>query len=151
MDRKEFDFRKDYLHFLDIPTRWMDNDLYGHVNNVVYYSYFDTVVNQFMIERAGLNIHEDPIIGVVVETMCRYRKSIAFPDIITAGLRVAHIGNSSVRHEIGIFAGGDDQAAACGHFVHAFVDRAKNKPTRIPDSIRGALQSIQTSAMGQSD
>lgn len=140
---KDFDHKSDYVHFQTIPTRWMDNDLYGHVNNVVYYSYFDTVVNRFLIEKGGLDIHQSPVIGVVVETMCSYRKSFAFPEPIVAGLRVAHLGRSSVRHEIGLFLENDPQAIARGYFVHAFVDRATNRPTAIPDTIRAALEGIK--------
>ncbi len=142
MAKKSFDFKKDYRHFLEIPTRWHDNDLYGHVNNVVYYSYFDTAVNKYMISEAGLDIHSDQVIGVVVETMCSYRKSIAFPQTIEVGLRVAHLGRSSVRHEIGIFDQQDKQAVACGYFVHAFVNRDSNKPVAIPEKIKVALSKI---------
>src|SRR5712691_9300513 len=112
-----------YRRFLAIPTRWMDNDIYGHVNNVVYYSYFDTVVNGYLVEAGGLDIHDGKIIGLVVETMCRYFLPLAFPDVIEAGLRVAHLGRSSVRYEVAIFKQGEAAAAAAGHFVHVYVDR----------------------------
>jgi acyl-CoA thioester hydrolase len=134
--------RNRYKHFLTIPTRWMDNDVYGHVNNVVYYSYFDTVVNEYLVRVGGLDFARDRIIGIAVESMCRYHKSIAFPDTIDAGLRVAKIGNSSVRYEIAIFRNGDAEAAASGHFVHVFVERDVQKPTPIPERIRAALERI---------
>jgi acyl-CoA thioester hydrolase len=131
--------RARYVHFLAIPTRWMDNDNYGHVNNVTYYSYFDTIVNEYLIRAGGLDIHAGPIIGYVVETQCRYRKPISFPETIEAGLRVGKLGNSSVRCEIGIFRQGEDDVAASGHFVHVWVDRVSNKPMSIPSAIRAAL------------
>ena len=135
--------RSDYRHFLAIPTRWMDNDVYGHVNNVVYYSYFDTVINRFLIERGGLDIHEATIIGVAAESGCRFRESFAYPETIDAGLRVGHLGNSSVRYEIGLFREGKDEAAAEGHFVHVFVERGVQKAVSIPAAIRAALESIR--------
>jgi acyl-CoA thioester hydrolase len=135
--------RSDYRHFLAIPTRWMDNDLYGHVNNVVYYSYFDTVINRFLIERGGLDIQNSPVIGVAAESGCRFRESFAYPETIDAGLRVGHLGNSSVRYEIGLFGEGKDEAAAEGHFVHVFVARGAQKPVPIPAAIRTALESIR--------
>ena len=131
--------RRDYAHFLAIPTRWMDNDVYLHVNNVVYYSYFDTVINRYLIDEGGLDIQGSPVIGIAVETMCRFRKSFAFPEVVDAGLRVGHLGNSSVRYEIGLFGAGEDAARAEGHFVHVFVDRTTNKPVPIPGRIREAL------------
>lgn len=134
--------RSAYPHLLEIQTRWADNDLYGHVNNVIYYSYFDTVVNRFLIDEGGLDIHQGTVIGVAVETKCVFRRSVAYPERLDAGLRVAKLGNSSVRYEIGIFGESDDKVAAHGHFVHVFVDRASNKPHPIPDGIRAALESI---------
>jgi len=134
--------RDDYRYFLGLQTRWMDNDLYGHVNNVTYYSYFDTVVNMFLIELGGLDIHNAPVIGVVVESHCNYAQSIAYPDKINCGLRVGKLGNSSVRYEVGIFRGDENEVAAAGHFIHVFVDRATNKPVSIPKEIREALNGI---------
>lgn len=134
--------RDDYRYFLELQTRWMDNDLYGHVNNVTYYSYFDTVVNMFLIEQGGLDIHNAPVIGVVVESHCNYTQSIAYPDKINCGLRVGKLGNSSVRYEVGIFRGDENKVAAAGHFIHVFVDRATNKPVSIPKEIREALNGI---------
>lgn len=135
--------RRDYVHFLAIPTRWMDNDVYLHVNNVVYYSYFDTVINRYLIDEGGLDIQNSPVIGVAVETMCRFRKSFAFPEIVDAGLRVGRLGNSSVRYEIGLFGAGEDEARAEGHFVHVFVDRASNKPVPISGRMRDALSRLK--------
>ena len=131
--------RAQFKHFNLIPTRWMDNDVYGHVNNVVYYSYFDTVVNRYLIDSGGLDYHSGETIGVVVETSCRFHRSFCFPEDIEAGLRVAHLGNSSVRYEIGLFGVGEDEARADGHFVHVFVDRATRRPTPMPDRMRNAL------------
>lgn len=134
--------RADYRHFLAIPTRWMDNDVYGHVNNVQYYSYFDTVVNQWLIERGLLDYLNSQVIGLVVETSCSYFSSIAFPDVVHAGLRVAKLGNSSVRYEVGLFRNDDPRIAAAGHFVHVYVDRAGNTPVRVPEPMRDALSTL---------
>lgn len=134
--------RAAYPHFLTIPTRWMDNDIYGHVNNVVYYSYFDTVINEYLISAGGLDIQGGGVIGVCAESTCRYRAALTFPDQIEAGLRVAHLGKSSVRYEIGLFKQGDDSAVAEGHFVHVFVERTVMKPLPIPDTIRAALERL---------
>lgn len=131
--------RQNYRFHLNIPTRWMDNDVYGHVNNVVYYSFFDTAVNRFLIDEGGLDIHTGSVIGFVVETQCRYFQPVAFPDAVSAGVRVANIGNSSVRYEVGIFKAGADEAIAEGHFVHVYVDRTTQRPTRVPDDLRAAL------------
>ena len=134
--------REAYAHFQRIPTRWMDNDIYGHVNNVVYYAYFDTVVNQYLIEAGGLDIHQGTVIGLVVETLCRYFKPIAFPDAVDAGLYVGHLGRSSVRYEIALFRSGEADAAAAGHFVHVYVDRASRRPTALPESMRESLERL---------
>lgn len=134
--------RAGYRHFLMIPTRWMDNDNYGHVNNVAYYSYFDTAVNEHLIREGGLDIDRGQVIGVVVETMCKFRKSLTFPEIVDVGLRVAKLGTSSVRYEIGIFRCDDDEPAAFGHFVHVWVDRATQRPVPIPARIRAALEPL---------
>ena len=122
----------------------MDNDLYGHVNNVVYYSYFDTVVNRYLIDAGGLDIQAGRIIGIAVETMCRFHRSFAYPELVQAGLRVGRLGSSSVRYEIGLFGAGENDARAEGHFVHVFVERASNRPVPIPEPIRAALQKIAT-------
>lgn len=130
--------RSAYRHYLSIPTRWMDNDTYGHVNNVTYYSYFDTAVNAHLI-AAGLDIHAAPAIGLVVETGCRFHAPLSFPDVVDAGLRVAHLGTSSVRYEIGLFRAGATTPAATGHFVHVWVDRTTRRPVPVPPPLRAAL------------
>ena len=135
-----------YRHFLTIPTRWMDNDVYAHVNNVIYYSYFDTVVNGYLISTGSLDIERSPVIGLVVETQCRYFRPISFPDTVHAGLRVARLGNSSVRYEIGLFRNDEDATAAQGHFVHVYVDRETRRPTGLPVEMREALEKIRTDA-----
>ena len=134
----------DYAHVHAITTRWSDNDAYGHVNNVVYYSWFDTVVNEFLISHGMLDVERSPVIGLVVETQCTYFESVAFPEHVTAALRVASLGISSVRYEVGIFRGDETTAAAQGHFVHVYVDRATRQPTPIPAPLRALLQTIQT-------
>ncbi len=131
--------RVDYRHFLAIPTRWMDNDSYGHVNNVTYYSYFDTAVNEHLIRAGGLDIARDPVIGIVVETACTFHRSLAFPEVIDAGLRVTKLGGSSVVYGIGLFRQGEDEAAATGRFVHVWVDRATQRPAGVPPRVREAL------------
>lgn len=134
--------RTDYRHFAAITTRWMDNDAYGHVNNVQYYSYFDTVVNEYLIQRGVLDIRAGAVIGLVVETRCSYFSSISFPDRVTAGLRVARLGGSSVMYEIGLFANDSALAAAQGHFVHVYVERATNRPTTLPVALRAVLEPL---------
>jgi len=126
-----------------ITTRWMDNDVYGHVNNVVYYSFFDTAVNGYLIEAGALDIHGGTTIGLVVETQCHYFAPLAFPQDVTAGLRVAHTGRSSVRYEVGLFAAGEDLAAAAGYFVHVYVDRQTRRPTALPPALLQALRRLQ--------
>src|SRR6266571_3405776 len=132
--------RASYRHFLDIPTRWMDNDIYGHVNNVVYYSFFDTAVNHYLVDAGVLDIHGGDVIGLVIETHCNYFAPLAFPQTIEAGLRVAHIGTSSVRYEVGLFAQGEAATAAHGHFVHVYVDRVTRRPVPLPATFARALQ-----------
>jgi acyl-CoA thioester hydrolase len=136
------DRRVHYPYFLAIPTRWMDNDTYGHVNNVTYYSYFDTVVNEHLVRAGGLDIHRALAIGLVVETSCRFHRPLSFPDTIDAGLRVAAIGNSSVAYEIALFRSGDEAPAATGRFVHVWVDRATQRPTLVPARVRAALEPL---------
>ena len=135
--------RARYSYFAAIPTRWMDNDVYGHVNNALYYSFFDTVINRYLIAEGGLDIARGGTIGLCVESRCRYRKPIAFPDDVDAGLRVAKVGRSSVTYEVGIFARGEDEAAAEGSFVHVFVDRETRRSTPIPEPLRSALARIE--------
>ncbi|MEI6486438.1 MAG: thioesterase family protein [Sphingomonadales bacterium] len=131
--------RADYPAHRMIPTRWMDNDAYGHVNNVVYYSWFDTAVNAWLIETGLLDIHGGNPIGLVVETGCQYHRSVAFPETVEAGIRIAKLGNSSVRWEVGLFTAGHDTPAATGHFVHVYVDRDSRRPMALPPAWRAAL------------
>ena len=138
------DRRVDYPWFLAIPTRWMDNDTYGHVNNVVYYSYFDTVVNEHLIRAGGLDIREAPVIGLVAETSCRFFRPLSFPDTIDAGLRVTKVGTSSVTYQIALFVRDDDTPAATGRFVHVWVERATQRPTSVPEPVRAALAPLLT-------
>jgi acyl-CoA thioester hydrolase len=134
-----------YPYVQDITTRWMDNDAYGHVNNVVYYSYFDTVVNVYLIEKGALDIAKSPVIGLVAETHCNFFSALAFPDLVRAGLRVAHLGKSSVRYEIALFRNDEDLASAQGHFVHVYVDRASGKPVALPEKLVAALKPLLVS------
>ncbi len=134
--------RADYRHFSAVTTRWKDNDVYGHVNNVEYYSYFDTVINTYLILEGGLDIHRGEVIGVCAESHCRFLGEMAFPETIDGGVRVEKLGNSSVRYAIGLFRQGQDVPAAEGWFVHVFVDRQTRKPVPLPASLRGALQRI---------
>lgn len=133
-----------YPHVLAIATRWKDNDVYGHVNNVEYYSYFDTVINQYLIVEGGLDIHAGAAIGLCAESHCAFKAAIAFPDTVHAGLRVSRLGRSGVTYEIGLFAGEGDELAAEGWFVHVFVDRETRRPAAIPDGVRAALQRLVT-------
>ena len=142
MSKPEPENRDRYRHFLTIPTRWMDNDVYGHVNNVVYYSWFDTAVNRYLVERGALDIGAGAVIGLVVETHCQYFSPIAFPEIAHAGLRVGKLGTSSVRYEIAIFRDSEPRAAAQGHFVHVYVDRATTRPVPLPAQLRAALEPL---------
>ena len=148
MTRSPAQTRSSYSHFLKIPTRWMDNDIYGHVNNVIYYSYFDTVINSYLIERGGLDIHDGSIIGVCAESSCLYRASFVFPDVIEAGMRVSRLGGRSVTYEIGLFKQGpnatpDEEASAEGQFVHVFVERSSMKAVPIPKPLRAALEALE--------
>ena len=146
VEREAPGVRERYPHFLGIPTRWMDNDVYGHVNNVVYYSYFDTVVNEYLIRSGVLDIEKSQVIGLVVETQCRYFAPITFPDEVHAGLRVARLGRSSVRYEIGLFKNDDASAAAQGHFVHVYVERESRRATALPEEMRAALEGLLVEA-----
>ncbi|NML29652.1 acyl-CoA thioesterase [Paraburkholderia antibiotica] len=134
--------RAAYPHVLPITTRWMDNDVYGHVNNVVYYSYFDTVVNEYLIRAGVLDFEHGTTIGLVVETQCNYFAPLAFPERIDAGLRVVRLGTSSVCYEVGLFREGENEPAAQGHFVHVYVDRATRRPVNLPADLRAALESL---------
>ena len=133
-----------YKAFRNIATRWSDNDLYGHVNNVVYYSWFDTAVNGLLIERGALDIHAGTVIGLVVETRCNYFAPLAFPQAVVAGIRVGNIGSSSVRYEIGLFAADeDDICAAKGHFIHVYVDRITRQPVALPPQLLSVLETLK--------
>lgn len=138
--------RATYRHFQTMPTRWKDNDRYGHVNNVEYYSYFDTVLNCYLIDEGGLDIHNGAVIGYIAESNCKFLRSAAYPDVLEVGLRVGKLGNSSVRYELGLFKRGEDAPCAEAWIVHVFVDRATSRPHSIPDGIRAALTRIQTSS-----
>ena len=135
--------RDHYRAFRPIGTRWMDNDIYGHVNNVVYYSWFDTAVNAWLIEQGALDIHRGEVIGLVVETHCNYFAPLAFPQTIEAGLRVAHLGHSSVRYEVGLFAQYEPLSAAGGHFTHVYVDRHSRRPVPVPETFKLTLETLR--------
>ncbi len=141
-ERAQPEARDAYRHFSTLSTRWMDNDAYGHLNNVVYYSLFDTVVNEYLIGAAALDIHHGEVIGLVVESHCHYFAPIAFPHKVDAGLRVAARGSSSVRYEIGLFVHGEPLTAAHGHFVHVYVSRASRRPVALPTALSQALQGL---------
>ncbi|SMF33094.1 (3S)-malyl-CoA thioesterase [Tistlia consotensis] len=135
--------RSAYPHFLRIPTRWKDNDIYGHVNNVVYYSYFDTAINEWLIREGGLDIHGGETIGITPESFCQFRASFSFPEVVEAGVAVGRLGRSSVTYLIGLFKEGLDEAAATGHFVHVFVDRRTMRPAEaMPAGIRACLERL---------
>lgn len=135
--------RSHYRHFTTITTRWMDNDVYRHVNNVVFYSFFDTAVNEYLMQQRVLDLDRSPVVSLVVETGCQFFSPIAFPDVVHCGLRVAHLGNSSVRYEIGIFRNDEPRAAAQGHFVHVACDRQTHRPVPMPADLRQALQALK--------
>ena len=139
---KQAEQRKNYPTFVPISTRWADNDIYGHVNNVTYYSYFDTAANHYLIHEGGLDIEKGPVIGFVVNSGCNYHSAIAYPDKLEVGLRVDRIGNSSVQYGLAVFKEGQYEACADGHFVHVFVDRNSQKPVSIPENLRSALKTI---------
>jgi acyl-CoA thioester hydrolase len=133
-----------YPHRLAIPTRWSDNDVYGHVNNVQYHAFFDTVINAWLIAEGGLDIHAGEVIGLCAESHCEFHAPLAFPETVQAGLRVAHLGRSSVRYEIALFGEQAPEPAATGWFVHVFVDRAQRRPAEIPEPLRAALERLVT-------
>ncbi|MFQ3200943.1 MAG: acyl-CoA thioester hydrolase [Zhongshania sp.] len=141
-DKATIPSRAVFSHFSEMQTRWHDNDVYQHVNNVVYYSFFDTAVNQHLINSGALNIANSPAIGLVIETQCRYFSAVSFPDLIVVGIKVEHLGNSSVRYQTAIFRNDEDSASAVGNFVHVYVDRNTNKPVRIPDKVRSVLTAL---------
>ena len=131
-----------YPHLLTVPTRWMDNDAYGHVNNAVYYSYFDTAVNAYLIRAGVLDLHAGDVIGLVVETGCQYFSPVSFPEVLEVGIRVAHLGRSSVRYELAVFRHGEALASAQGHFVHVYVARESRRPTPLPAGLKAALTAL---------
>ncbi|AVP57526.1 acyl-CoA thioesterase [Pulveribacter suum] len=141
--------RASYAAFRTIGSRWSDNDIYGHVNNVVYYAWFDTAVNGHLIEQGALDIHGGNTIGLVIETQCNYFAPLAFPQTVEAGLRVARLGTSSVRYEVGLFAQGEALSAACGHFIHVYVDRQDRRPRPLPARLLQVLQALQMPAAPQ--
>ncbi len=141
--KEQAETRRNYKHFHEITTRWMDNDIYGHVNNVIYYSWFDTAVNRFLIANDVLDIEHSPVVGLVIETQCNYFAPVAFPDRITIGVRVAKLGNSSVRYEVGVFREDEEEVSAQGHFIHVYVSRETRRPVALPDKLRTVLQTIQ--------
>ncbi len=144
MTRPSPEPRLAYRTFLPITTRWLDNDAYGHLNNTVYYSFFDTAVNRYLIDAGALDVALSPVIGLVVETRCNYFAPLGFPQAVEVGLRVAHVGSSSVRYELGVFAAGAAESAACGHFVHVYVDRVSRRPAALPGPLIQALAALRT-------
>lgn len=134
--------RSEFRQFMVLPTRWMDNDMYGHVNNVNYYSFFDTAVNRFLIDQGTLDIHKDETVGFCVSSGCSYFSPLSFPDVVHVGLRVARIGRSSVRYELGLFRNDEERISAAGHFVHAYVDRRTGHSVPVPEAARRVLESI---------
>ena len=142
MSKPQVPTRDDYKVFYPITTRWSDNDIYGHVNNVTYYSYFDTAANRYLIEEGGLDISDGSIVGYVVNSGCEYHAPITYPEAIEAGVRVDRLGNSSVQYGIAIFRESEDRAAAHGHFVHVFVDREADRSVAIPVGLRAALERL---------
>ncbi len=145
-ERPKPDKKSAYAYFQTMTTRWMDNDSYRHMNNTTYYSFFDTIVNQYLIENGVLDVEKSPLIGLVAETTCRYFKSIGFPSKINVGLRVGHLGNSSIRYEIGLFKDDEDEASAQGHFVHVYVDRESGRPTAISEKMKSVVAPLRRAA-----
>lgn len=144
--RPKPDHRSAYVYFQTMTTRWMDNDSYRHMNNTMYYSFFDTIVNQYLIENGALDIEKSPVIGLVAETTCRYFSSIGFPSKINVALRIGHLGNSSIRYEIALFKDDDDVASAQGHFIHVYVDRESGRPTPLPEKLKSVIAPLQRAA-----
>ena len=144
MTKEKHPNREKFGFFVDIPTRWMDSDVYGHVNNVQYYSYIDTAVNMHLVKKIMLDPNTAPVFGVVAETGCKYFREIRHPDIVEVGIRVTRLGNSSVTYQVALFKRSDESLAAIGHFVHVYVDRKTRKPRTIPDAFRKELNKILT-------
>lgn len=147
IERSKPDNLNSYAYFQVMTTRWMDNDSYRHMNNTTYYSFFDTIVNQYLIERDALDVEKSEVIGLVAETICRYFKSIGFPSKIKVGLRVGYLGNSSIRYEIGLFKDDEREASAQGHFVHVYVSRSSGRPTAIPEKLKSVVGPLRVDAM----
>ncbi|HEV7799095.1 MAG TPA: thioesterase family protein [Pyrinomonadaceae bacterium] len=147
MSQKPQISRTEYLHFLSLPTRWMDNDVYGHVNNALYYAFFDTAINEYLIAEGGHDIRTGRVLAFAAESQCQYLSPLAFPGVIDIGLRVSKLGNSSVRYELAIFKQGESVAAAVGYFVHVFVDRETQRPVSMPATIRAALERLVLPAL----
>lgn len=131
--------RSQFRHFTSMPSRWGDHDSYGHVNNVVYHSYYESAVSLFLVEQGTLDIASSPVIGLIVENCCTYFSSISFPDRITIGMRIAKLGNASARYELALFRNDEQAASAAGYIVYVYVDRATNQSTTIPEHVRAAL------------
>lgn len=148
-ERPKPDKRSAYAYFQTMTTRWMDNDSYRHMNNTTYYSFFDTIVNLYLIENGVLDVEKSPTIGLVAETTCRYFKSIGFPSKIHVGLRIGHMGKSSIRYEIGLFKDDEQESSAQGHFVHVCVDRESGRPTVIPDKMRSVVVPLRCAELAQ--
>ncbi|MPR12354.1 acyl-CoA thioesterase [Microvirga tunisiensis] len=140
------DTRDAYRQFVEITTRWSDNDAYGHVNNVVYYAWFDSAVNRILIEGGVLDVQNSSVIGLVVQSQCQYFRTISYPEIVQVGVRAGHIGNSSVRYELAVFTAGNADAAAQGNFVHVYVDRASNRPVPLPEPLRTLVEAMKASS-----
>jgi acyl-CoA thioester hydrolase len=146
MSRPTPERRESYRYFIDIQTRWMDNDVYGHINNVVFYSYFDTVVNQYLIGAGAVDPERGQVIGLVVDTRCQFFQPLSFPEVVQAGLRVRRVGTSSVQYEVGVFRLGEPTAAAQGHFVHVYVDRETRRPVlELPPILKEAALVLEVS------
>ncbi|MGB0551877.1 MAG: acyl-CoA thioesterase [Alphaproteobacteria bacterium] len=134
--------RSDFKWFIDLQSRWMDNDAYGHINNVIYYAWFDTAVNRFLVDNELLDYQNDTVHGIVIESKCTYLKEFTYPDVAQAGLKLQRLGNTSVAYDIGLFHVGDDDAAALGYLVHVYVDTQTRQPVRVPDTVRAGIEAL---------
>ena len=134
--------RSDFKWFIDLQSRWMDNDAYGHINNVIYYAWFDTAVNRFLVDNELLDYQNDTVHGIVIESKCTYLKEFTYPDVAQAGLKLQRLGNTSVAYDIGLFHVGDDEAAALGYLVHVYVDTPTRQPVRVPDTVRAGIEAL---------
>ena len=134
--------RSDFKWFIDLQSRWMDNDAYGHINNVIYYAWFDTAVNRFLVDNGLLDYQNDTVHGIVIESKCTYLKEFTYPDVAQAGLKLQRLGNTSVAYDIGLFHVGDDDAAALGYLVHVYVDTQTRQPVRVPDTVRAGIEAL---------